>query len=353
MSSGISTQFGKRSQKEGESCEIPSVRNPVAVASFADPNTDHESDGQGYGEDEVVGMTDLFEKSALQDLVDERDAWKLKAEEGAILIEKLEKRQRLKTRNDPTLARDAASHLNSLERENQRLKTENKQLKENLRETEGEKVYLSHENHDKANKLRGANKKVHKEKDTANKEKEKAKSAVNDKNARLKAERNWRKERNDALAALEEMRKVNEQLRAELEIEKSGYPHMREDGTEQDYTTVVIPIQFKIHRGDYLGLQRIFDVNRMKLTDQLENWYTQWKKAKRAQSNVVGANYVPENKAKKIRVGEHLYDDMIESTEAANGGVYIPQTGAEHDGWRSKRGLSDICRNVQADYNSN
>jgi len=89
----------------------------------------------------------------------------------------------------------------------------------------------------------------------------------------------------------------------------------------------------------------------MKLTDQLQNWYTQWKKPKIEQTKVVGANYLSEKKAKMIKVGEHLYDDMIDSTEGANGGVYIPQTGAEHDGLRSKRGLDDFCRNVQNDYN--
>jgi hypothetical protein len=309
----------------------------------------HTKDAQ----EEVMGITDLFEEAALQTLADERDAWKLKAEESAMLIEKLEKRQHAKMRSDPSLAKDAASRINALERENQRLKSENKHLKERLKEAEGENVLLSHETHDKSNKLRGANKKAQKEKNTANKEKEKTKSAVNDKNERLKAERNWRMERNDALAALQDQKKVNGQLIAELEAERSGHPHMREDGTNNDYTTVVIPIEFKIYRGDYLKLQMIFDANRIKLTHQFQSWYTHWMKTNSEHIKVVGADYVSDKTVRKIKVGEHLYDDVIESTEAANGGVYIPQTGAERDGWRSKRGLSDFCRNVQADYNNN
>jgi hypothetical protein len=293
----------------------------------------------------------MLERTALQALIDERDEWKLKAEKNADFIDKLQKRQHMKIRNDPDFARDAASRLNALERENRRLQSETKELRDKLKESEGENILLTHETNDKSNKLHGANKKAQKEKNVARKEKEKAKSALHGKNERLKAEKNWRKERNDAMGALEEQKKINAQLQEQLDIEKSGYSHLRENGTDSDYTTVVIPIEFRIHRGDYLRLKMTFDANRTKLTTQFRGWYERWRKPKNDNVKVVGADYMKAKGGKKIHDEGNMYNDICAFGEA-NGADNIPQTGAEHDDWRSQRGLRDFCRNVQANYNN-
>jgi hypothetical protein len=47
-------------------------------------------------------------------------------------------------------------------------------------------------------------------------------------------------------------RKIAEDLRAELKIETSGKPHLREtEGSKSNFTTVVVPIEFRIRRLDY------------------------------------------------------------------------------------------------------
>lgn len=307
----------------------------------------------GIGEDMSDEVAGFLSGTELETMTQQRDDWKVQAEENAKIVETLQKRLNTNIRAHPALSADIASRLNSLEQENQQLKSENNKLKERLRETEGENILLSYESTSKSNKLRGANKKVVKEKSVASQEKEKAKTAVHEKNERLKAEKNWRKERNDALAALQEQKKINEQLRAELEVEKSGFPHLREDGTDKDDTTVVIPIEFKIYRGDFIKLQMVFDANQMKTTDQYERWYMQWKKPKEEVPKVIGADYGTSKDTKKIKIGVDLYDDMTELRDEMSGSVYIPATGAEHAGRRSRRSLRNFTRSVQDNYNAN
>jgi hypothetical protein len=185
-------------------------------------------------------------------------------------------------------------------------------------------------------------------KDLACKEGGKAKNAVHDKQQRVSSERKMKAERNEVRAELEQYRKENETLLAKLEAEQSGRPHLREDGIESDYTTIVIPVEMKIHRGDFLKLLTVFESNQMTITDKLKRWYKDWKKPKDEAHQVVGsAEYI---EARNINEkGVNLYEDMIETPEGWEG---YPETGAEHDGWRSKRSLRAICRQAEARHNS-
>lgn len=63
-----------------------------------------------------------------------------------------------------------------------------------------------------------------------------------------------KKERNDTLAALQEQKRINEGLCAELLVEQSGNPHTRDTATDPNNITVVIPIQFEICRTNFCCL---------------------------------------------------------------------------------------------------
>ena len=86
----------------------------------------------------------------------------------------------------------------------------------------------------------------------------------------------------------------------------------------------------------------------MTITDKFERWYKDWKKPKEQTNHVAGpAEYIEaKNTGKK---GVDLYEDMIEAPEGWEG---YPETGAEHDGWHSKRSLRAICRQAEARHNS-
>jgi hypothetical protein len=221
------------------------------------------------------------------------------------------------------------------------------ELKEKVGEVGRENLMLFEENTGKSRKLKGANKKVKNAKDVAGKEEAKAKGAVNEKIQRQAAERKMKLERNEALAELQKYKKMSEDLGAELKIERAGRPHLREDGVEEDYITVVIPVEFRIHRGDFRKLAMILDSNQMKIVDGFKKWYKEWKKPKDEKVKVVGADYV-DDKKKKFKIGIDISDD----TDGFQQDSRIPETGAEHDGWRSKRGLEAICRQAQAGANS-
>jgi hypothetical protein len=316
-------------------------------------------DIQGMQLDDGVGLPDILAtfdtEEPLKWITKDRDEWKSKAEEFAKIIDELQKRANANLRANPHLGNEVATRLSQLENENRRLKSDITELRENLDSAEREKSILQNDNSGKSWKLEGASKKVRDAKAMAEKEEEKASKAVQDKQQRAGTERKMRLEKNAALADLAEERKKNEKLTAQLATEQGGHPHMRDAESNEvytDYTTVVIPIEFKIHRGDFIKLQMVFEANMMKTHDEFERWYTEWKKPKKDEIKVVGANYVSRDdgdKRQKIRLGEDFYEDMTEHRE--DGDMYIPQTGAEHAGWRSKRGLEDICR--RAAYNVN
>jgi hypothetical protein len=291
---------------------------------------------------------DTHAEEALKVVTMERDEWRERAEKCMKAFESLERRVYKKAVPELNVPADVVCRLNRLGNENKQLKAENTRLSESLKVVQSENLILENEIVGQKNRVKGAGKKVRNAKDLACKEGEKAKNAVHDKQQRVSSERKMKVERNEAKAELEKYRKENETLLAKLEAEQSGRPHLREDGIESDYTTIVIPVEIRIRRGDFLKLLAVFESNQMTITDKLKRWYKDWKKPKDEINQVVGSAEYTE--AKNIsKKGVDLYEDMIETPEGLEG---YPETGAEHDGWRSKRGLRAICRQAEARHNS-
>jgi chromosome segregation ATPase len=205
-------------------------------------------------------------------LIGEVKEWKDKAEEYQKDNQRLYQRLTGTYQAQTDVPAELATRLNKMERENQGLRSEITELKEKVGEVGRENLMLFEENTGKSRKLKGANKKVKNAKDVAGKEEAKAKGAVHEKIQRQAAERKMKLERNEALAELQEYKKMSEDLGAELKIERVGRPHLREDGVEEDYTTVVIPVEFRIHRGDFRKLAMILDSNQMKIIDGFKKW---------------------------------------------------------------------------------
>jgi chromosome segregation ATPase len=295
----------------------------------------------GVDEDEVVAKErkDVDVRAIITSLSKERDVWKARAENQEVTIAELDRRVS-KDLAKSDLPTDVVRRLNRLESEITRLRSENSHLKEHLQATEYEKVNLSNQNDGKAKKLKGANKKVKNAKEVAGKEEDKAKDAVGDKQRHLASERKMKKERNDALAALREQEKINADLQVELDIERQGAPHMRGVATDPNNTIAVIPIEFEIRRIDVQPTMMTLEANQMQITENFKRWYKEWKKPKEAVKKVVGANYLDDEKRKA-----KIYEDMIEMPDG-----YM-ETGAEHDGWRSKRAMEAVCRHAEARYN--
>ncbi|KAH6845920.1 hypothetical protein BKA58DRAFT_357844 [Alternaria rosae] len=280
-------------------------------------------------------------RAMVASLSQESDYWKAQAEERGKTIEDLD-RKTAKIATGLDLPTDTVRRVNRLEIEVTRLRSENTQLKDTLRTIEYENVNLGNQNDGKTRKLKGANKKVKNAKEVAGKEEEKAKDAQGDKQRHLVSERRMKKERGDALAALQQQRKLNGDLRAELEVEQSGAPHMRDAAADPNNTTAVIPIQFHIRHTDVQPTMRVLQWHQTHLTERFEEWYKDWKKASTGEvRKVVGSEGVDDEK-KKL---EKLYGDMIEMPDG-----YM-ETAAEHDGRRSKRAVQAVCRHAEARHN--
>lgn len=211
-----------------------------------------------------------------------------------------------------------------------------------LRVANSEKATLGHDNENKASKLKGANKKVKNAKEVAVKEGEKAKDAIQNKNQRLNSERKMKDERNKALADLQKEKKLTEELKAQLETERSGKPHMRDTSSNNDIVTAVVSICFDVRRVDFRSILPILIKNQMSLEEKFTLLYEAYKEPLESEVTVVGANYVEDEEQRKK---DRLYEDMI---EMPNG---FMETAAEHDGRCSKRSLEAICRHTQARYN--
>jgi chromosome segregation ATPase len=279
-------------------------------------------------------------RAMIANLNQQCEYWKTQAKERGNTIEELD-RKTSKNSAGSGLPADAVRRLNHLESEVTRLLSENAQLKDTLKTIEYENVNLDNKNEDKTRKLKGANKKVKKAKDVAGKEDEKAKDAQSDKQRHLASERKMKKERGDALAALQNQTKLNGDLRAELEIEQSGAPHMRDTATDSNNTLAVVPIQLEIRRTDVQSIMRVLEWHQMNLTERFKEWYKERKVSATEVRKVVGSEGVDDEK-KKL---EKLYVDMVEMPDG-----YM-ETAAEHDGWRSKRAVQAVCRRAEARHN--
>ncbi|KAF2848179.1 hypothetical protein T440DRAFT_509742 [Plenodomus tracheiphilus IPT5] len=296
-----------------------------------------QADSQDASEHPMPG-SDGLQQNTIQALIQERDSWKTQAHDLAAKNETLEKRIHSKRIARSDFSDDAICRAERLQHDNTRLRAEVLHLKESLKAAESENTTLCDDNDGKTRKLKGANKKFKNAKDAAGKEEEKAKGAVSDKQRHLASERKMKKERNDALAALQEQTKINEDLRAELTIEKSDTPHLRDTATDPNNTIVVIPIEFEIRRIDFTKLLPSLHANQVAYRVNSRLWYKEWKKPQEEVRQVVGADYVDDERDKKKMNDKKIYEDLIEMPKG-----YI-ETAAEHDGRRSKRGLEAICR---------
>lgn len=125
-------------------------------------------------------------------------------------------------------------------------------------------------------------------------------------------------------------------------MERSGLSYLRKGDSASDIATAVIPMELKVHRGDFLKLTDVFDWHRVTITNQLQGWYEGWKKPKAATQEVVGQEYTQNKESGKSAVDMvKLYADMIEFVDGHQ------ETGAEHDGPRSKLSLETVCRKAE------
>ena len=97
--------------------------------------------------------------------------------------------------------------------------------------------------------LKGAGREVRNAKDAAGKQEGKAKTAVHDRPLRDASAMKMKEERNEAVAEAQSLRKLCEDLRAELDVEHSGRLHLRCLDSALDMSTVVIPwsLQSTVH----------------------------------------------------------------------------------------------------------
>ncbi|KAH7384328.1 hypothetical protein DE146DRAFT_792690 [Phaeosphaeria sp. MPI-PUGE-AT-0046c] len=225
----------------------------------------------------------IKERDSLQDLVDKH----------ATTIAHLERRLYSKVTASATLSTDVVDRFHRVENDNVCLKKENLRLGDSLRVAENEAAILHNRVEEKTRKVKGANKKTKSAKKVVVKEEEKAKNAIHDKQHHVKSEQNMRKEKREALAACEEQRKLAEDLRAELEIERSENVHLREtEGIDSNNTTVVISMTLLIRRQDYIQMQDILESNRISYVDRAKEWYEMWKtNAEEEVVKIVGADY--------------------------------------------------------------
>jgi DNA repair exonuclease SbcCD ATPase subunit len=287
------------------------------------------------------GQTPGLFEDLVSDLKKERDQWKTLAEEQTARVNVLEKRIAAKSAAALPADSDVVARLNRLEQENRQNKSKNHKLEEEIRDLTRSQSVLHEANDGKSRQLRGASKKVKNAKDVAVKEKEKADDAFQQKQMRLKSEREIRKELKDEKGKVSMCQKEIESLQAKLHIETTGYPHIRDDGTTGNEATVAFTVQFLIYRQHFQELRMMLESNRMKMTDKLVEWYDQWKKPEEAKDGVVGANYVHSRKSQT-----DMFEDGLEVLQE------YPQTGAEHDGWRSKRALEAVCRQAMGAHNA-
>lgn len=279
-------------------------------------------------------------ENLIKALIREREDLQVQIREHAATIEQLTRRLHSMPHSNALEPTETVNRVYRLEHENGGLRNEKERLNDNLRAAECETATLRSRLEDKSQKVKGANKRTKNAKQVAEKEGEKAKDAVQDKQRCAKAEKQMKQQRNEAKAALQEHVKMVDILQTEIAIERSGMIHLREtEGTHSDFTTVVIPMEFLIRRQDYVHVQDTLESNRNSYVDRAKKWYEKWKAGQEEEEvrPMVGANYVDDEKKDK------LYGDMIEAG--------FMSTGAEHDGWRSMKGLKQICRNAEAAYN--
>ncbi|KAF1957785.1 hypothetical protein CC80DRAFT_33768 [Byssothecium circinans] len=293
--------------------------------------------------DMIRGIELRLEQDQVIQLIKERDDWRAQAHELAKRVVELEKRMASKAATGPPMDPDFVARLNSLERENRRLVTDNLRLKDELQDVERKNSRLCNDNEGKSRKLRGANKKAKNAKDVAVKEEGKAKDAVNERDQRLKLQREQKKMMQTAQAELTRRDLIIQGLQSDLHAERSGAPHLRHDASTADETIAAFSVSLKINRRHFPLVKSMLADSQSTMTSRIEGWYEQFKKPRA--EKIVGAVYVD---APDTRIGVDLNDDLVEIL-GGHGGP--PHTGAEHSGRRSMHGLEAIARNAMDAHN--
>tara|TARA_R110002003_G_scaffold248_2_gene17636 strand:+ start:42375 stop:43280 length:906 start_codon:yes stop_codon:yes gene_type:complete len=264
-------------------------------------------------------------------LIKERDDLQAKLEDHVKTIDQLERRIYSKIAPDALLPADVVRRLHRLKTESHNLRKENAKTKDNLRAAESETATLRDTITEQAQKAKGANKKT--------------KDAVNEKQRHLASERKMRKERNDTLAALSEQEKTTEYLRGELAKARSGKPYLRDtEGPRSQFTTLVVPMEFKIRRLEHMKTLTRLRSRQKYFISMAQQWHETWiamERENEEDGEVVDGEY--EEDYMEDEEQDMLYGDMVEGGDV--------MTGAEHDGWRSMRGLEAACRNAEDRYN--
>ncbi|KAH6642307.1 hypothetical protein C7974DRAFT_301623 [Boeremia exigua] len=289
---------------------------------------------------------DTYAEDTIKSLLRERDQLQVEAAKHKEAYESLQRRVYKRAVADVDLPAEVVRRLNQLENETDRYKSENKLLREDLHIANSEIATLKHEIAGQMGKLKGAGKKVRNAKAEAGQQEEKAKGALQEKQSRAASEKKMKQERNEAVAKVASLTKLCDNLQASLDVEQAGRPHLRKDQATSDEATAVIPIELTIQRAHFLRLSTIFASNQISITEELQRWYNDWRKPKEPVSQVVGANYLNDGKKdKKVVDWEKIYADLVELDGHQ-------QTGAEHDGPRSKRSLKATCRRAEERHNS-
>jgi chromosome segregation ATPase len=291
-------------------------------------------------------------------IIKERDDAQALVKQHATAIAQLEHRIYSKVAPDADLPVEIVRRLHRLETECQNLRKETTTLRDNLKAAESEAATLQESISVKAQKVKGALKVSKKAKEVAGKEEEKAKSAASDKKRHLEAERKQRKECSEALRKLEAQIKITEDLRAELEREQSGYPHLRDtEGSRSNFTTLVVPLEFRIKRTDHMRMLSRLRFRPKYFLHEAHKWHQAWmtrlqeddaeedeKEEYAMESDVDEDGDEQNDDEQNDDGGDKLYGGMVDGGEI--------MTGAEHDGWRSVKGIQAVCRTAEARYGS-
>ncbi|KAF2997048.1 TRAPP subunit trs31 [Curvularia kusanoi] len=355
MSYGLASLFGKAEVEIAPSQEVLLAANMLAVTT---PQDDCEHGGVALPASETIGSSDgdtslLFgiqintcAEDTIKSLQEDLDRAQREVSHYKKAYEGLERRTCKTAMSNIDLPAELTRRMRKLESEFQRQQIENKQLRGSLKVAESEVATLQHEVASQKDKIKGAGRKVRNAKEVAGKSDEIAKHAVHNKQLRVSSERKMKDERNEALAKVASLTKRCDELQSDLLEETSGRPHLRKINDSSDEAVAVIPIEVTVLRSHFIRLFADFESYQLSITEEMQRWYDGWKKGKDGIHQSVFA-YLSSDKSDKARLHyEKLYGDMVGLVDGHE------QTGAEHDGPRSKHSLETTCRKAEERHNS-
>jgi len=203
--------------------------------------------------------------TVIHTLIKKREDALTQAKEHAATIDKLSRRIYSEAAPDATLSAEVVQRIQRLENECQNLRKEKVRLRENLNAAEKEAVTLQESVSAKAQKVKGALKTS------------KAKNAASDKKRHLDAERRQRKECSNALKELARQAKITEDLRAEVEMERSDYPHLRDtEGRRSNFTVLVVPEEMRIKRAEHMKTLSKLRFRHKSFLHEAHKWHQAW-----------------------------------------------------------------------------